>query len=182
MDDGIGQLNILKELRGVVKVFYLDQEILRKIKEEEATVKATGDIAVQNKGFEEALKRKRIACIVKNTRFRLPPEPTVVLLSTDGKLMGVEVFPQTAKEYQDREDVVWLSDGFVVFTDIVPGEGENEVFVMPPVSFPELNESNGCANVVSCSPAPTCDKMIREYAGMEDDPRLASILVAFDPI
>jgi hypothetical protein len=53
---------------------------------------------------------------------------------------------------------------------------------MPPVSFPELNESNGCTNVLSCSPAPTCDKMIREYVGMEDDPRLASILVAFDPV
>jgi len=170
MDDGTEQLNILKGLRGVVKVFYLDQEILGRIREEEATVKATGDIAVQNKGFEEALKRKR------------PPEPTVVLLSTDGKLMGVEVFPQTAKQYKDKENVVWLSDGFVVFTDVVPGEGEGEIFVMPPVSFPELNESNGCANVVSCSPAPTCDKMIREYAGMEDDPRLASILVAFDPV
>ncbi len=182
MDDGIGQLNILNGLRGVVKVFYLDKEILRRIKEEEATVKATGGIDVLNMGFEEALKRKRIACIVKDPRFRPPPEPTVVLRSTDGKLMGIEVFPHTAKEYHNREDVVWLSDGFIVFTDVKPGDGEGEAFVMPPVSFPELNEGNGCINVVSCSPAPTCDKMIREYAGMEDDPRLASILVAFDPL
>jgi hypothetical protein len=182
MNDGAEQLDILKGLKGVVRAFYLDPEILERIKEEESKVKATGGIDVLNKGFEEALKRKRIACIVKDPRFRLPPEPTVLLLSTDGKVMGLEVFPQTAGQYKDREDIIWLSDGFIIFPDIMPGEGADEAFVMPPVSFPELNESNGCTNVLSCSPAPTCDKMIREYVGMEDDPRLASILVAFDPV
>lgn len=180
MDDGKKQLDILKGMRGVVNAFYLDQDILGRILEEEATVKAAGGIGVINEGFNEALKRDRIICIVKDPRFRPPPEPTVVLLSTDGKLMGVEVFPHTSKKYRDRDDVVWLSDGFVVFTDVVPAEGETECFVMPPVSFPELNENTGCRNVISCSPAPTCDKMIREYIGMEDDARLASILVAFD--
>ena len=51
---------------------------------------------------------------------------------------------------------------------------------MPPVSFPELNPSNGCRDVISCSPAPTCDLMIRKYYGMEDNPKLASVLVAFN--
>ena len=53
---------------------------------------------------------------------------------------------------------------------------------MPPVSFPELNENNGCKDVISCSPAPTCDKMIREWHGMEDNAKLASVLVAFNRI
>ena len=72
------------------------------------------------------------------------------------------------------------SDGFVVFLDVVPSEGSREAFIMPPVSFPELNPDNGCKNVVSCSPAPTSDKMIRESRGLPDDAKLASILVAYD--
>ena len=96
--------------------------------------------------------------------------------------MGVEVFPETAKNYMDRENTIWLSDGFVVFGDVTPGPGGREAFVMPPVSFPELNESNGCYDVISCSPAPTCDKMIREWHGMEDNSKLASVLVAFNTV
>lgn len=173
-------LDILSGLRGVVKVFYLDEETLEEIRKEEETVKAVGGIAVRNEGFEEALKRDKVICIVKDPRFRPPPEPTVLLTTDKGDMMGVEVFPHTMKDYRERDNVVWLSDGFVVFTDVRPTEDSKEYFLMPPVSFPELNEGNGCLNVISCSPAPTCDAMIRKKFGMEDDPKLASILVAYD--
>ncbi len=175
-------LSIIKGMRGVVEAFYLDRDILEKVRKEEATVKAVGKVDVINEGFNQALKRDNVICIVKDPRFRPPPEPTVTLMSSDGKCMGVEVFPETAKQYMGRDDVIWLSDGFVIFPNIMPGDGGTEAFVMPPVSFPELNESNGCKDVVSCSPAPTCDKMIREWHGMEDNGKLASVLVAFNRI
>ena len=175
-------LSIIKGMRGVVDAFYLDREILEKVRKEEATVKAVGSVDVINEGFNQALKRENVICIVKDPRFRPPPEPTVKLMSSDGKEMGVEVFPETAKDYLGRDDLIWLSDGFVVFTNVMPGDGGTEAFVMPPVSFPELNESNGCKDVISCSPAPTCDKMIREWHGMEDNSKLASVLVAFNRV
>ena len=175
-------LSIIKGMRGVVDAFYLDRDILEKVRKEEASVKAVGSVDVINEGFNQALKREKVICIVKDPRFRPPPEPTVTLMSSDGKLMGVEVFPETAKNYIDRENTIWLSDGFVVFGDVTPGPGGREAFVMPPVSFPELNENNGCKDVISCSPAPTCDKMIREWHGMEDNAKLASVLVAFNRI
>ena len=175
-------LEILKGMKGVVDAFYLTPEILTKVKAEEETVMAVGKISVINEGYNEALKREHVICIVKDPRFRPPPEPTVILRSTDGKIMGIEVFPETAGKYKDMDDIIWLSDGFVIFPNVMPGDGCDEAFVMPPVSFPELNESNGCINVVSCSPAPTCDKMIREWHGMDDNRRLASVLVAFDDL
>jgi len=182
MTDTCLPIEIVKKMKGVVAAFYLDAETLKKIQDEEATVKAVGGIDVINEGFNQALKREKVICIVKDPRFRPPPEPTVVLKSSDGKIMGIEVFPNTSKEYRDREDVVWLSDDFIVFPNVKPGEDGNESFIMPPVSFPELNESNGCRDVVSCSPAPTCDKMIRESHGMKDDGKLASILIAYNKV
>lgn len=173
-------LSILKGLRGVVEAFYLNDEILAKVRDEESTVTAVGSISVINEGFNQALKREKVACIVKDPRFRLPPSATVLLESSDGKLMGTEVFPETEGQYRDKDNVIWLSDGFVVFTDVMPEPGATQYFIMPPVAFPELNESNGCYDVVSCSPAPTCDKMIREWHGMDDNRRLASVLVAFN--
>ena len=174
------QLEIIRGLRGVIDAFYLDKDILEELRKEESTVRAMGNIEVDNRGFNEALKRESVICIVKDPRFRPPPEPTVILLSSDGEILGEEVFPFTAKKYENRDDVVWLSDGFVLFPQIKAKGGEQ--FVMPPVSFPELNESNGCKDVISCSPAPTCDLMIKKHYGITDNPKIASVLVAFNRI
>lgn len=178
MDDCAAQVDIVKGMRGVRLAFLLDRDILRRLKEEEATVRSALDISVVNEGFNEALERECVICIVKDPRFRPPPEPTVMLRGDDGTVMGIEVFPHTAGEYRERDDVIWLSDGFVVFPD--RRARNTEAFVMPPVPFPELNPGNGCTDVVSCSPSPTSDVMIKEHYGLADDPKLATILVAFN--
>jgi len=171
-------IDIVKGMRGVQYAFYIDDKILQELKAEEATVKSSLDIGVINEGFNQALERDKVICIVKDARFRPPPEPTVILRGDNGLLLGVEVFPHTAKEYQDRNDIIWLSDGFVVFPEIKAEKSES--FVMPPVSFPELNPGNGCHDVVSCSPSPTSDVIIKKSKGIKDDPKLASILVAYN--
>ena len=174
-------LEIVKNLRGVVHCFYLDRDLVETLKEEEAKVKAIGGhVDVENTGFSEALERDHLICVIKDPRFRPPPEATVVLMDSNNKLLGTEVFPFTFKEYEDREDLVWLSESFVMFPHI-KGEGK-EAFVLPPVPFPELCEENGCTRVISCSPAPTSDLLIKEFYGYEDDSRLASIIVAFDDL
>lgn len=176
-------LEIIKNMRGVRDAFYLDEDIIKKVLEEESTVTSPGTgTDVRNLGVEEAFKREKVICIVKDPRFRPPPEPTVVLKCSDGQILGVEVFPNTQAEYINKDNCLMVSDGFVVFLDVVPTEGSKEAFIMPPVSFPELNEGNGCKNVVSCSPAPTSDKMIREWRGLEDDGRLASIMIGYDRV
>lgn len=172
-------LKTVRGLRGVVDAFYLDDETLQIMREEEAKVRAAGaTITVDNRGFNQALERDHVIAIIKDPRFRPPPEPTVELLSKDGKVLGLEVFPFTAQEYLNRDDVVWLSDAFVMFPSVKGNGGEQ--FVMPPVSFPELNPGNGCYDVISCSPAPTCDLLMRKRRGLQDDPKLASVLIAFN--
>ncbi|MCL2143596.1 MAG: hypothetical protein FWH44_04995 [Methanomassiliicoccaceae archaeon] len=171
-------LNIIKEMTGVLNAFYLDDAIIKQLVDEEATVRGSTDIGVANEGFSEALIREKIICIVKDTRFRPPPEPTVILRGNDGAVLGEEVFPWTKHLYEGRDDIIWMGDAFVVFPQVTVKGGEK--FIMPPVSFPEVNEGNGCTNVISCSPAPTSDVLIKKYYGLEDNPKLATILVAFD--
>jgi hypothetical protein len=173
-------LSIIRSMKGVVNAFLLNKEVLDQMRKEEEKVTAMGNIAVRNDGFSEALTKDHVIAIIKDPRFRPPPEPTVVLLSDKDEVMGLEVFPFTAKEYLERDDVVWLSDAFVLFPNVKGVGGEK--FVMPPVSFPELNASNGCKDVVSCSPAPTCDLLMRTYYKLQDDPKLASVLVGWNDL
>ena len=45
---GDSQLEIVRGLRGVIHAFYLDRDILEKLKDEEAKVRAMGNIEVDN--------------------------------------------------------------------------------------------------------------------------------------
>ena len=169
---------ILQSMTGVNHVLVLDRRLLDELRTEESKVKAVMNIGVRNDGFSEAIMREHVICVIKDSRFRPPPEPTVVLMSDTGQVMGREVFPHQRKDFEDRKDVLWLTPDFAVFTNI--DGGNKEFFIMPPVSFPELHEEVGCQDVVSCSPSPTSDLMIKQRFGLDDDPNLASIIVGFN--
>lgn len=171
-------LELLSSLEGVVKVFPVEGEILKKIMEIESQVKAVMNIEVRNTGVEECLKRDHVICIIKDSRFRPPPEPTVLLVGDDGIILGKEIVPSDTHDYKNDENVIFLSEDFVVFTDRKPKK--KEYFLMPPVRFPELEELEGVHNVVSCSPSAPSDYLLRKHFNLEDDPKLASILVGFD--
>lgn len=170
----------LKEMKGAIHVFPLNESCRSQITEIEKNIKASLGIPCINAGVEECLERKYVVCIIKKASFRPPPEPTVMLISDDGIVLGEEVLPNRMKEFlanNKDEEIIWLSEEFVMY----PGRKgkEREFFVMPPVSFPEVTEM-GMKNVVSCSPSAPADMMLREMHGYEDDPKLASILVGFD--
>jgi len=171
----------IKEMRGVVHVFPLNDECREKIWDIEKNIKGALGIRVINEGVRECLDRKHVICIIKKASFRPPPEPTVMLISNDGVVLGEEVLPYCKKQFLEncKEDIIWLSEEFVMY----PGRrgDRSEAFVMPPVSFPEVTEM-GMLNVISCLP---------RRAGRHDapadarvrgpNPKLASILVGFRP-
>lgn len=171
---------MLSKMRGSINVFPLNQECRSKIWDIEKDIKAALGIPVINLGVEECLKRQYVICIIKNRAFRPPPEATVVLISDNQAVLGEEVLPHRKKEFleNNKEDVVWLSEEFVMY----PGRtgGKKEWFVMPPVSFPEVSAYDGVSDVVSCSPSAPADMMLRQMHGYEDDPKLASILIGFN--
>jgi hypothetical protein len=169
----------IKEMKGTIHVFPLNDSCRSKITDIEKNIKASLGIPVINAGVEECLERKYVICIIKKANFRPPPEPTVMLISDDGIILGEEVLPTRMKEFlaTNKEEIIWLSEEFVMYPE---RKGKSrEFFVMPPVSFPEVTEM-GMKNVVSCSPSAPSDMMLREMHGYEDDPKLASILIGFD--
>ena len=172
-------ISLLEGMKGTVHAFPLNAECREKILKIESNIKAALGIKVINTGVTECLNRQHVLCIIKRASFRPPPEPTVILLSDDGVVLGEEILPHCKKEFleNNKEDIIWLSEEFVMY----PGrKGErSEAFVMPPVSFPEIEEM-GMLDVVSCSPSAPSDMMLRQMHGYEDDPKKASILIGFN--
>jgi len=171
-------LKVMRGLDGVVEVFALGAETRKGLKDIESGVKATLDIEVRNTGLDECLRRKHVVGIIKDRTFRPPPGPTVLLMGDNGAVLGEEILPGERKRFEGKEDIVFLSDDFVVYTD--RKAAKQEYFLMPPISFPEIEKVPGVKNVVSCSPTALGDVLVRTSHNLEDDSRLASVLVGFD--
>ena len=173
-------VEVLKAMKGAQHVFPLDECSKEGLIGIEDQVKGTLGISCKNLGVEECLKREHVIVIIKDVRFRPPPEPTVLLIADDGMVVGIEIFPHQRQEYEGKDNVLFLSQDFVVFLDKRPKS--RECFMMPPVSFPEVANLPGTKSVSSCSPSPPGDMFVRRVHDLLDDPKLASILVGYDDV
>lgn len=172
-------LEVLSSLKGVRKAFYLDEEQRRQLERIEKDKSASlGPLTVHNDGALECLRRKHVACIVKDATFRPPPAPTVVLIDENGKIVGRELIGGEKPKAAQGQKLMYLGKDFVIFYD--GGKSTKTRFMLPPIAFEEIERVEGAANVCSSSPSTDGDFFVRKAADLPDDPKLATILVGFD--
>jgi len=171
-------LSVLRALKGVRKAFYLNDAMRSRVGEIESEIHPFGPLVVRNEGGLECLRRAHVACIVKGTSFRPPPHATVMLIDEDGTVIGRELLPGDKVEEEPGRKTLYLGKDFVMFYD--GRSGRNARFVLPPVPFAEVEALPFAARVVSSSPSTMGDLHIRRCAGLDDDPKLATVLIGFD--
>ena len=175
-------VKIIKKLKGVLDVQELSEEDKKALLEIESGRKED-IIPVVNIGLEECMKQDFHLAVLKNTEFRGPPIPTVLLVTDKGRVLGQELIsPEEKVKYQNRKDAFFMSPEFVIFK---PDEStrsmqkEKEFFLLPSVPFPELENIEGVVDVVSCSPSTEGDVYLKDKYGYPQDPHIATILVGF---
>jgi hypothetical protein len=102
----------------------------------------------------------------------------VVLIDEDGVVIGRELLPGERVEEEPGRKTLYLGKDFVIFYD--GRSGRNARFVLPPVPFKEVEALPFATRVCSSSPSTAGDLHIRRSAGLDDDPRLATVLIGFD--
>lgn len=170
-------LEVLSGIKGVKHSFFLTKEMREGLSELEMKYPSIGPLTVQNEGVLACLKREHVACIIKDKTFRGPPNPTVVLVNDSGEVIGRELLPGERRP-EGPGKTLMLGNDFVVFANKSASKGAR--FVLPPVPFKEVEEMSGTSSVMSSSPSTPGDFFLRRKARIEDDPKLASILVGFD--
>ena len=172
-------LSTLSSLKGVRKAFYLSDDLRKEVGEiEKNRSMSLGLLTVHNDGVLECLGRTHVACIVKDSTFRPPPTPTVVLMDEDGKVIGRELIAGEEPEAAPGQKLIYLGKDFVIFYD--GRKGSRARFVLPPISFEEVERIRNTTSVCSSSPSTDGDFFLRKSAGLPDDPKLATILIGFD--
>lgn len=178
-DEKLGEiLSLLSSLKGVRHAFYLEDSARARLQATEAEYPLAGPVPVRNEGVPECLSREHVACIVKDKTFRPPPIPTVMLIDSDGKVVGWELVPGRELKKEPGKKYLFLGKDFVICHD--GKSGRSAEFVLPPVPFEELEGVEGVTGVCSSSPSSMGDLCLKKGAGLDDDPKLATILVGFD--
>ena len=80
-------INIIEKLNGAVDVQKLsdeDKEVLIKIESNHSN----DIIPIVNKGLEECLRREFCLVLLKTEDFRIPSEPTVLLVTDSGRILA----------------------------------------------------------------------------------------------
>jgi hypothetical protein len=174
-------IDIIKKLNGAVDVQELsdkDKKALMKIE----SSRNNDIIPVVNKGLSECLNKDFCLVLLKTEEFRIPSESTVLLVTDRGRILGQELIsPEDNKKYANNDNVVFLSNNFIIFKpdNIARRAGEKELFILPAIPFPELDDLVTISDVVSCSPSTLGDAYIKNKYNYPDDPHLATIIVAF---
>ena len=171
-------LKVLSRIRGVKHAFYLTKAMRSGLARIEKEYPPIGPLTIRNDGVLKCLKREHVACIVKDKGFRAPPHPTVLLVNEDGEVIGRELLPGEKIPERPGRKNLFIGKDFVIFVGETSGKGAR--FVLPPVEFKEVERIDGTSCVMSSSPSSLGDLFLRRQAGLEDDPKLASILIGFD--
>lgn len=171
---------LLKSMEGVVHTGIVPDRLRKKLLEQEERYAALGPIAVDNVGVRTAVQRERLYFVVKDKRFRPPPIATVQLVAEDGTVLGEELIKGRKPIIDDGEKLLYLGKDFVIQCSKAKAKGKSSRFVLPPVPFPEIERLDFARNVVSSSPSTLGDTDLKKEIGIEDDPKLASIVIGLD--
>ncbi|MHC1680462.1 MAG: hypothetical protein AB9860_04320 [Methanomassiliicoccales archaeon] len=159
-------------LQGIEALEYLDQDFRQEIERRERAAEGNGAVgglmAFVNTGVWDVLTRQEVFVIVALPKVEIvyPQDHLVHIVDQKGQVIG-EYLPEGKREGVElRENAYLLSEDFVLYGDVdIVGE---PYFLLPPMSFPPLDEVPGVRRAVGASISTVSDDYIRSRLGYAD--------------
>lgn len=159
-------------MRGIEAVEFLDQEFRQELERREREVEGNGAVgglmAFVNTGVWDVLTRQEVLVIVAQPQVEIlyPQDHLVHMVDQKGQVIG-EYLPEGRREGVElRENAYLLSDDFVLYGDVdIVGE---PYFLLPPMSFPPLDQVPGVKRAVGASISTLSDHYVRIRLGYEN--------------
>ena len=164
---------------GVLKVRRLSDRDFSDIWGVEMKVRTQTQSDYENLGFKEISKRGHRICLFVDDTFSIGSIARVTMVDSRDNVLGITVYESEKEQYEGREDVIWLSKDFAMFTSVEAVGRER--FVLSPFDMTYLTEEvDGCLNAVGASPTPSVDHMLKVMTDMPISSRIFTYLIGFD--
>jgi len=185
-------MELLGALPGVVRVARLDDEQRHRVVDLEARYEGMAALPVRNIGMRLLRNRDVCCALLKDARFRSPRIPTVYLVEEGAPEHAPHVntiedarYAIVGEEVVDGgvvydEPTVPLDTSFVIFPERRTGVRVPCAFILPPVTFPELESEAGrlgITKILSISPSLAADAYLREAFRFPPTNELATLLI-----
>ena len=172
-------IDYLRTVEGVLDVHEIDGALSYDLWYVEKSIKTKNGSGYKNVGYDEAMKRKNRVCIFYDETYIFGKRSILKLMTSDGTIMGTNLMPDEIEEYKKKDNVIFVSDDFVVFTDKI-GNGE-ESFVLLPFPIEEIEQNvPGTKNVIGTSPTMSSDTELKRKFNKPMVRGMYTMIVAFD--
>ena len=178
--DAVGRvIGFLKETKGVIDVKEMDDDLSRTIWNIEKNTITSVKTEYENVAYDVAMKKAHRLCMFYSDEFVFENTTVVKLMSSDGTVMGTTLTPEEIPAYKERDDVIWISEDFVVFPNIV-GKG-NESFVLYPIEMTQISSAvPECRGPIAASPTTSSDARLKRAFGRPQEKGVYTAVIAFD--
>ena len=112
-------LETLRSMDGVIMADVMPDDLIREVAEMETSIDCiSGGMRLENIGLFQCLHREEVIVLLSDGVFERPREITIRMIDTDGVVIGHDVPEYLWEEFSGRDDLIWMSDGFVLFPDL----------------------------------------------------------------
>ena len=172
-------IEYLLTVDGVLDAFEMDDEVSNDVFDVEKSVRTRTNHDYKNVGYDFAMQRKHRICVFYDDTYIFGVRSVLKLMTSDGTIMGTNLTPEEIPEYRKRDDVLFISEDFVLFTNVI-GKGE-EAFVLFPFEIHEIEENvTGTKNAIGTSPTTSSDDVLKQRFGKPVVKGMYTMIIAFD--
>ena len=171
-------IETVKKHKGVHKVESLDDDFIEEIKNEDLSVETSFGMPIDNQALLECFSRDFALCLYADYSFEHPVDSTMMMKDSKGNVVGHDIADGQMEEYQTREDLIWISDNFVMYTDV--NMGEDLRLVMMPQKYLGFSYDDGVLEATLFYPMPTTDCLIKNRYGDPMDPQIATAIMGIN--
>ena len=172
-------LEYLRTVDGIIDACEMDDGISIAVWEIERNTTTTLNSDYRNVGYEVAMKRKHRVCVFYDDTYIFGTRSILKMVAPDGTVMGTTVNPDEMESFRARDDVIWISEDFVLFPQAV-GETEG-AFVLYPVPIHEIEENvPGSYDAIGVSPTTSSDIVLKKRFGKPAVTGMYTMVIAFD--
>lgn len=173
-------IEALTALDGVIAAEQLDDEAMKVVTGIETSIRTvSGGMRIENRGILDCAGMSRNYVLFCGSGFPRPEQVTMEMVDDAGEVVGHDVPPCMVDAFRSRDDVIWMSDGFVLYPGLVC---DRDVRMVMLSSRMKVSGPLGEFDVRSFYPSASSVEYLLGLFGREPDRSVAAVILGVDGV